>query len=58
MTRFIFRGIYTNAYDFGLIEAIDEQHARNLVAQIAGYQSEADMVERLGRPSEIAVEKA
>jgi hypothetical protein len=57
MARFILRGVYTNACDFGLIEATDEQHARDLAAQMVGYQSEADMIEQLRKPSGIVVEK-
>lgn len=49
--------VYANDCDFGEIEAENEQHARDLAAQMAGYQSEADMVERLEQPSQITAEK-
>ena len=45
--------VYANAADFGIIEADDEQQARDFAAQMAGYRSEADMAERLEQPSEI-----
>ena len=53
MTTF---NVYANACEFGLIDAATEQEARDLAAQMAGYESEADMVERLGQPSEIVAE--
>lgn len=41
----------------GIYQAENEQDARDQVARDAGYKSEADMVERLARPSElVAVE--
>jgi hypothetical protein len=54
MTRY---HVYANACDFGLVEATNEQHARDLAAQMAGYQSEAQMVETLEQPSEIVAKK-
>jgi len=50
--------VHANACDFGLIVANSEQEARDLAAQMAGYDSEADMVERLGQPSDIVAEEA
>ena len=50
--------VYANACEFGLIEAANAQEARDKAAQMAGYESEADMVERLGQPSEIVAEEA
>jgi hypothetical protein len=50
--------VYANACDFGIIEATDEQHARDLAAQMAGYASEAQMTEALEQPSEIVAEQA
>ncbi len=49
--------VYANACDFGDIEAADAQHARDLAAQMAGYQSEAQMVETLEQPSEIVAKE-
>jgi hypothetical protein len=49
--------VHANACDFGIIEAASEQEARDRAAQEAGYQSEADMVERLEQPSEIVAEQ-
>ena len=45
--------VTTNACDFGVIEAASEQEARDKAAQMAGYQSEAQMAETLEQPSEI-----
>lgn len=45
--------VNANGADFGEAEAKDEQEARDVAARMAGYQSEADMVERLGKPSEL-----
>ncbi|MBO3706661.1 MAG: hypothetical protein J5X21_09665 [Candidatus Accumulibacter sp.] len=50
--------VFANACDFGLIDADNAQEARDLAAQMAGYDSEADLVERLGEPSEIIAEEA
>lgn len=50
--------VYANACEFGLIEAATEQEARDKAAQIAGYESEADMEQQLGQPSEIVAEAA
>jgi hypothetical protein len=47
--------VVANACDFGIIEAETAQEARDIAAQDAGYKSEADMVARLGEPSEIVV---
>ena len=55
MTKF---NVAANACEFGMIEAATAQEARDLAAQMAGYESEADMVERLGQPSEIVAEEA
>ena len=49
--------VYANACDFGTIEARTEQEARDLAAQMAGYESEAQMVETLAQPSEIVAER-
>ena len=49
--------VYANACEFGLIEADTEQEARDKAAQMAGYESEAQMVETLGQPSEIMAEE-
>lgn len=45
--------VTANACEFGLIEATTAQQARDIAAQMAGYESEADMVARLEQPSEI-----
>ena len=45
--------VYANDCDFGLIEADTAQEARDKAVQMAGYESESQMVETLGRPSEI-----
>ncbi len=50
MTRYL---VSSEWIDFGVYEADSEQQARDLCAQDAGYRSEADMVERLERPSEL-----
>lgn len=50
MTKF---QVQANGTVFGVYEADDQQQARDLCAQDAGYDSEADMVEQLGRPSEL-----
>lgn len=49
--------VTANACDFGVIEAADEQEARDKAAQMAGYQSEAQMAETLEQPSEIVATK-
>jgi hypothetical protein len=49
--------VYANACDFGEIEAADEKQARDLAAQMSGYQSEAQMVETLELTSEIVAER-
>ena len=48
--------VYANECDFGLIEADSAQAARDTAARMAGYESEADMVEQLGSASEIVAE--
>ena len=54
MTKY---NVYANAAEFGIIEASSEQEARDKAAQVAGYESEADMVRRLEQESElVAVE--
>ena len=50
--------VYANACEFGLVKAETAQEARGLAAQMAGYESEAEMEERLGQPSEIVAEEA
>jgi hypothetical protein len=45
--------VTANACEFGLIKAATAQEARDLAAQMAGYESEADMEARLEQPSEI-----
>ncbi|MCK6401244.1 MAG: hypothetical protein L6Q74_04935 [Sphaerotilus natans subsp. sulfidivorans] len=50
MTKF---QVQANGAVFGVYEADDQQQARDLCAQDAGYDSEADMVEQLGSPSEL-----
>ena len=45
--------VEANGTVFGVYEAADEQAARDLCAQDAGYKGEADMVARLGQPSEL-----
>lgn len=50
--------VSANGSTFGVYEADSEQGARDACAVDAGYKSEADMVERLGQPSElVAVER-
>lgn len=49
--------VFANDVTFGIYEAEDAQGARDACAVDAGYQSEADMVKQLERPSElVAVE--
>lgn len=50
MTKYI---VEANGHEFGTYEASSEQEARDLCAQDAGYQSEADMVRRLDQPSDL-----
>jgi hypothetical protein len=50
--------VHANLCDFGMIVANSEQEARDLAAQMAGYENEADMVEQIGQPSEIVAEEA
>lgn len=50
MTKYI---VSANGTEFGTYDANSEQEARDLCAQDAGYKSEADMIERLGRASEL-----
>ena len=50
MTTF---NVTAGACEFGLIEAATDQEARDLAAQMAGYQSEADMEAQLEQHSEI-----
>lgn len=45
--------VRANACDFGVIEATDEQNARDLAAEMAGYKSEEDMTKQIGQASEI-----
>jgi hypothetical protein len=49
--------VYANAIEFGIIEAGSEQEARDKAAQMAGYESEADLEERLDQSSEIVAEE-
>ena len=49
--------VNANASEFGLIEADTAQEARDIAAQMAGYESEEEMVNRLGQPSEIIAEE-
>ena len=49
--------VYANDGDFGIVEAENEQEAKDKVSQDAGYASEADQVERLEQPSDmVAIE--
>ena len=50
--------VYANACEFGIIEAGSEQEARDIAAQMAGYESESDMVKQLAQPSELIAEVA
>ena len=45
--------VSANGTVFGIYEADNEQAARDLCAQDAGYESESDMAERLEHPSEV-----
>ncbi len=50
MTQF---QVIANGNVFGIYEAEDEQQARDLCAQDAGYDNEADMAAQLERASEL-----
>lgn len=50
--------VYANAADFGAIEAKSEHEARDIAARMAGYESEADMEDQIGQPSEITAVEA
>ena len=45
--------VSANGTVFGIYKADDEQGARDLCAQDAGYKNEEDMVKRLEQPSEL-----
>ncbi len=45
--------VHANGTTFGAFLATDEQQARDLCAQEAGYKDEADMAATLGTPSEL-----
>jgi hypothetical protein len=45
--------VSANGIVFGVYEADSEQAARDACAQDAGYDSEADMIERNDSPSEL-----
>jgi hypothetical protein len=45
--------VSANGTTFGTYPAASEQEARDLCAQDAGYLDEADMVKRLGEPSDL-----
>lgn len=55
MTTYI---VSANGMTLGTFEAASEQEARDLCAQDAGYQSEAEMVTRLEQPSELVAAPA
>ena len=40
--------VSANACDFGVIDAISEQDARDQASVMAGYKSETDLCQRLG----------
>jgi hypothetical protein len=46
--------VRANGHVFGIYEANSEQEARDLCAQDAGYESEANMEDHLNQPSELA----
>lgn len=50
--------VYANAADFGVIEAGSAHEARDIAARMAGYESEADMEDQIGQPSEITAVEA
>ena len=54
MTKY---NVYANAAEFGIIEANSDQEARDIAAQMAGYESEADMEKQLEQDSEIVAEE-
>jgi hypothetical protein len=45
--------VHANGRPFGVFIARTPQDARDALANDAGYESEADMVEQLGQPSEM-----
>lgn len=45
--------VEANGTIFGIYPGTTEQDARDACAREAGYQSEADMVDRLDQPSEL-----
>ncbi len=49
--------VYANSAEFGIIEANSAKGARNIAAQMAGYESESDMEKQLEQESEIVVEE-
>jgi len=49
--------VYANAAEFGIIEANTTQEARDIAAQMAEYESEADMERQLEQESEIVAEE-
>ena len=49
--------VWVNNCDFGVIEARNEQHARDKAAQMAGYNSERHMEKMLEQSSEFEVEE-
>lgn len=48
--------VYANSCEFGIIEALSIQEAKDKAAIMAGYKSEADMEIQLDQPSEIIAE--
>ena len=51
-------GKRAGAAEFGIIEANSAQEARDIAAQMAGYESEADMEKQLEQDSEIVALEA
>ena len=45
--------VFANGHSFGIYEAETEQDARDACARDAGYESEADMIEKLEQPSQL-----
>ena len=45
--------VFANDLSLGIYEAETEQDARDACARDAGYESEANMVERLEQPSQL-----
>lgn len=45
--------VSANGHVYGVYKAFDAQDARDQVAQEAGYRDEDDLVQQLGRPSEL-----